>query len=105
MFLFHIKLVLEKAKKPASYKLAIDIYCFIPNILHKYFSATLSTFFFKVVKLVLGAILILRNAGVGEEGGARQLRYFVLRCKRGGEVFIVKIRYVTHEKKTFTIFY
>ena len=30
--------------------------------------------------------------------GVRQLRYFVLRCKRGGEVFIVKIRYVTHEK-------
>ena len=28
----------------------------------------------------------------------RQLRYFVLRCKRGGGVFIVKIRYVTHEK-------
>ena len=53
---------------------------------------------------ILGAILILRNAEFGERG-VPQLRYFVLRCKRGGGVFIVKIRYVTHEKKFYYFYY
>ena len=33
----------------------------------------------------------------------RQLRYFMLRCKRGAGVFILKICYVTHEKKNLLL--